>query len=121
MFGILFFFGCPVLWIGNPALNARMLQLEQDRVWPIITNVDALAVSESWIGHPGTCILTAMVTVQLVIVSGSDRSIKTGWAGWMFQQVDTWSHVFTLFTSADSEDSKLSISAGSGTSGARPL
>lgn len=48
------FFGCPVLWIGNPALNARMLQFEQDRVWPIITNLDALAVSESWIGHPGT-------------------------------------------------------------------
>lgn len=43
-----------VLWIGHPALNARILQLEQDRVWPIITNLDALAVSESWIGHPGT-------------------------------------------------------------------
>lgn len=37
------------------------------------------------------CILTAMVIVQLVIVSGSDRSIKTGWVGWMFEE-DTWSH-----------------------------
>ena len=27
-----------------------------DRVWPTITNADALAVSEAWAGHPGTLI-----------------------------------------------------------------
>merc|ERR1712185_166209 len=25
-----------------------------DKVWPIITNPEALAVSQSWFGHPGT-------------------------------------------------------------------
>merc|ERR1712093_668646 len=29
-----------------------------DRVWPIITNQEALAVSSAWHGHPGTLIRT---------------------------------------------------------------
>lgn len=31
---------------------------KMDRVWPIITNLDARAVNHAWVGHPGTLIKT---------------------------------------------------------------
>lgn len=55
-----------------------------DRVWPIITNLDALAVSESWIGHPGTLIRSypSQQARAQVVQGPCDGSPAT--AGWTF-------------------------------------
>lgn len=40
-------------------MNHGLTRRCKDRVWPIITNLDALAISEAWHGHPGTLKLGA--------------------------------------------------------------
>ena len=35
-----------------------------DRVWSVITNVEALAVSQSWAGHPGRLVKSSPNMVQ---------------------------------------------------------
>lgn len=56
-----------------------------DRVWPIITNVDALAVSKAWAGHPGTLIKVYPAVGQgLQVVQGvCDGTART--LGWRFE------------------------------------
>ncbi|CAE7211879.1 unnamed protein product [Symbiodinium pilosum] len=57
-----------------------------DRVWDIITNTDALAVSTAWHGHPGTLIKAypATSSKMQVVLDQCDGSHVT--IGWQFEQ-----------------------------------
>lgn len=58
-----------------------------DRVWPIITNLDALAISEAWIGHPGTLIRSypsQRAGHDQVVQGDCDGSAAT--TGWTFSE-----------------------------------
>jgi len=56
---------------------------KMERVWPIITNTVALAVSEAWVGHPGTLIRSypASPSLTMQVIQGAcDGSPATrGW------------------------------------------
>ncbi|CAK9045411.1 Alpha-galactosidase (Alpha-D-galactoside galactohydrolase) (Melibiase) [Durusdinium trenchii] len=60
-------------------------QTMDGRVWPIITNTDALRVSDTWAGHPGTLIQSYPSTRDaLAVVQGPcDGSVES--TKWSFQ------------------------------------
>lgn len=55
-----------------------------DRVWPIITNRDALSVSEAWAGHPGTMIRAYPSNDQGFQMVQGDCDGSQSTLGWRF-------------------------------------
>merc|ERR1719272_220605 len=62
------------LVLGFDLLDAKRM----DRVWPTITNLDALSVNEQWAGHPGTLVrsypasgLSTQMVTQVVATPGA--------------------------------------------------
>eukprot|EP00928_Gymnodinium_smaydae_P087229 TRINITY_DN71522_c0_g1_i1.p1 TRINITY_DN71522_c0_g1~~TRINITY_DN71522_c0_g1_i1.p1 ORF type:complete len:615 (+),score=55.17 TRINITY_DN71522_c0_g1_i1:204-2048(+) len=53
-----------------------------DRVWPIITNKDALAVNEAWAGHPGTLVKSYPAKDLFAWQIGQDTCDKDRSTGW---------------------------------------
>lgn len=75
-FGLWCIISSPLI-LGFDMYNSSIM----DRVWPTITNPDALMVNEQWAGHPGTLIKAypAMgVAVQMTAQADCDAAIK-GW------------------------------------------
>ena len=75
-FGLWCIISSPLV-LGFDMYNSSIM----DRVWPTITNPDALMVNEQWAGHPGTLVKAypAMgVAVQMTAQADCDAAIK-GW------------------------------------------
>lgn len=53
-----------------------------DRVWPIITNTEVLAVNQDWAGHPGTLVKTYRAEGARLMVQQGDCDGSPSTLGW---------------------------------------